>query len=66
MTIVTLCGNQTNDADCGYCLQAKDCREKREQLCWGCRHELRGTCPAEYVRKMKERGGCRGRELITA
>jgi hypothetical protein len=62
MTIVTLCGNQTNDADCGYCLQSKDCRDKRDQICWGCKREF--LCPLMFKQKRADAGMCRGREMI--
>lgn len=60
MTIVTLCGAQTNESDCGYCLKIKECREKCEQICWGCRNEFK--CPGDYKRKCADVGRCRGRE----
>lgn len=59
--IVTLCGALLNDADCGYCLKMRDCREARAAICQGCVRE--GKCPPRYVQKCIERGECRGREL---
>jgi hypothetical protein len=64
MTIVTPCGAPVNDADCPYCLQIKECREVRERICWGCKRELRATCPAEFKHKRAAEGYCRGREMI--
>jgi len=61
--IVTLCGNPTNDADCSYCLQSKDCREVRETICRGCIRE--GKCPEDFRHKKVSDGMCRGRELET-
>jgi hypothetical protein len=59
--IVTLCGAPTNDSDCGFCLQSKDCREVREAICRGCMRE--DKCPAEYKRDKVDAGQCRGREM---
>jgi len=61
MSIVTPCGNPVNEADCGYCLKIKDCREACEQICRGCIRE--GICPAGYKHTCAEGGVCRGREL---
>ena len=59
--IVTLCGNPVTEADCGYCLQSKDCREVRETICRGCIRE--GKCPEDFRHKKVSDGMCRGREL---
>jgi hypothetical protein len=61
MTIVTLCGAPTNEADCGYCLKIKECREAREKICWGCKREF--MCPLMFKQKRRDEGYCRGREL---
>jgi hypothetical protein len=60
VSIVTPCGSETNDANCGYCLDTYECGLLREALCQGC---MRTCCPAEFKRKMQEKGGCRGREM---
>lgn len=62
MTVVTPCGAAVNDADCPYCLKAKDCREVRNQICRGCTREY--LCPLSFKRKRAEEGECMGRELI--
>lgn len=62
MTVVTLCGDPVNDADCPYCLKAKDCRDARNQICWGCKREF--VCPLLYKTKRADEGYCRGREMI--
>ena len=61
MTIVTLCGNPTNDADCPYCLRGKECRQLRESMCKGCVRE--GVCLSAFKHKMVAHGMCRGREM---
>jgi hypothetical protein len=61
MSIVTSCGKQTNEADCSYCLQIKECRPAREAICQGCKREL--MCPVDFKHKRVDAGFCRGREL---
>ena len=65
MTIVTLCGSLTNEGACMGCIQMRDCRERRETLCKGCKREY-GPCLREFQRKMQEAGGCRGREMVVS
>ncbi len=57
MTIVTLCGNPANDADCSYCLRRRECREVCAGICRGCKRE--GICPAAFKAKRQEEGYCR-------
>lgn len=61
MTIVTLCGNIMNDADCGYCLRMAECKEARDAICHGCMREA--MCPRLFKQDRAEEGFCRGREM---
>ena len=62
MTIVTICGRVPNDSDCMCCLRMADCREARESICQGCRHEG-GPCTTTFKRKRIAAGECKGREM---
>lgn len=62
MSIVTLCGNPVNEADCFLCLRIRECREVRETICQGCKREY--LCPTRFKHKRAEAGMCRGRELV--
>lgn len=62
MTIVTPCGIQPNDSDCMMCLRMAECKEAREQICWGRKREF--LCPSEFKHKRAAEGYCRGRKMI--